>query len=162
LRTELDLRNDSVWGNQLAAIRADISNALQSEIDSVPGRVRRILRQRPDKDITVGAKIDQSEVVETAALIDFVAVCRTYASELAINEVTLRTYSDLQHYVERSTEALVQSLRASDSKTRPYRQMQVNAAIRFCEVLFGADYASLMSRAAENAHVGERKPSRAG
>jgi hypothetical protein len=162
LRTELDLRNDSVWGKQLAAIRADISNALQSEIDSVPGRVRRILRQRPDKDITVGAKIDQSEVVETAALIDFVAVCRTYASELAINEVTLRTYSDLQHYVERSTEALVQSLRASDSKTRPYRQMQVNAAIRFCEVLFGADYASLMSRAAENAHVGERKPSRAG
>jgi hypothetical protein len=162
LRTELDLRNDSAWGKQLAAIRADISNALQSEIDSVPGRVRRILRQRPDKDITAAAKVDQSEVDETAALIDFVAVCRTYASELAINEVTLRTYSDLQHYVERSTEALVQSLRASDSKTRPYRQMQVNAAIRFCEVLFGADYASLMSRAAENAHVGERKPSRAG
>jgi hypothetical protein len=162
LRTELDLRNDSAWGKQLAAIRADISNALQSEIDSVPGRVRRILRQRPDKDIPAAAKVDQSEVVETAALIDFVAICRTYASELAINEVTLRTYSDLQHYVERSTEALVQSLRASDSKTRPYRQMQVNAAIRFCEVLFGADYASLMSRAAENAQFGERKPSRAG
>jgi hypothetical protein len=162
LRTELDLRNDSTWGKQLMAIRADISNALQSEIDSVPGRVRRILRQRPDKDISVGSKIDQSEVAEIAALIDFVAVCRTYASELAINEVTLRTYSDLQSYVERSTEALVQSFRASDSKTRPYRQMQVNAAIRFCEVLFGADYASLMSRAAENAKVGERKPSRAG
>jgi hypothetical protein len=162
LRTELDLRNDSTWGKQLMAIRADISNALQSEIDSVPGRVRRILRQRPDKDISVGSKIDQSEVAETVALIDFVAVCRTYASELAINEVTLRTYSDLQSYVERSTEALVQSFRASDSKTRPYRQMQVNAAIRFCEVLFGADYASLMSRAAENAKVGELKPSRAG
>ena len=58
-------------------------------------------------------------------MIDFVAVCRTYASELAINEVTLRTYSDLQHYVEQSTEALVQSLRASDGKTRAYRQMQV-------------------------------------
>ncbi len=41
---------------------------------------------------------------EAADLIDFVAMCRTYASELAINEVTLRTYSDLQHYVEQSTE----------------------------------------------------------
>jgi hypothetical protein len=162
LRTELDLRKDSAWGKQLASIRADISNALQSEIDSVPGRVRRILRQRSDKDIPAGAKVDPSEVDETAALIDFVAVCRTYASELAINEVTLRTYSDLQHYVERSTEALVQSLRASDIKTRAYRQMQVTAAIRFCEVLFGHDYASLMSRAAENAVTGERKPSRAG
>ena len=99
---------------------------------------------------------------ETTALIEFVAVCRTYASELAINEVTLRTYSDLQHYVEQSTEALVQSLRGSEGRGRAYRQMQVAAAIRFCDVLFGADYASLMSRAAENAATGERKPSRAG
>jgi hypothetical protein len=162
LRTELDLRNDSAWGKQLASIRADISNALQSEIDSVPGRVRRLLRQRADKDIPAGAQVDASEVDETAALIDFVAVCRTYASELAINEVTLRTYSDLQHYVEQSTEALVQSLRAGGGKNRAYRQTQVAAAIRFCDVLFGPDYASLMSRAAENAVTGERKPSRAG
>ena len=161
LRTELDLRNDSVWGKQLTAIRAEISNSLQSEIDSVPGRVRRILRQRPDKDISIGSKVDSTEVDETASLIDFVAVCRTYASELAINEVTLRTYSDLQQYVEKSTEALVQSLRAADSKTRPYRQSQVQAAVRFCEVLFGHDYASLMSRAAENALTVERKSSRA-
>jgi hypothetical protein len=162
LRTELDLRNDSAWGRQLASIRADISNALQSEIDSVPGRVRRLLRQRADKDIPAGAQVDTTEVDETAALIDFVAVCRTYASELAINEVTLRTYSDLQHYVEQSTEALVQSLRASEGKNRAYRQMQVAVAIRFCDVLFGHDYASLMSRAAENAVTGERKSSRAG
>jgi hypothetical protein len=162
LRTELDLRNDSTWGKQLTSIRADISNALQSEIDSVPGRVRRLLRQRADKDIGASAGLDPGEVDETAALIDFVAVCRTYASELAINEVTLRTYSDLQHYVEHSTEALVQSLRGGDAKARAYRQMQVAAAIRFCDVLFGHDYASLMSRAAENAITGERKPSRAG
>jgi len=157
LRTELDLRNDSSWGKQLTSIRADISNSLQSEIDSVPGRVRRILRQRADKDISAAAKIDATEVEETAALIDFVAICRTYASELAINEVTLRTFSDLQHYVEHSTEGLVQSLRGGDTKARAYRQMQVKAAIRFCEVLFGQDYASLMSRAAENAVAGERK-----
>jgi len=162
LRTELDLRNDSAWGRQLTSIRSDISNALQSEIDRVPGRVRRLLRQRPDKDIPTGAKVDASEVDETTALIDFVAVCRTYASELAINEVTLRTYSDLQQYVEHSTEALVQSLRGGDTKTRAYRQMQVAAAIRFCDVLFGHDYASLMSRAAENALTGERKSSRGG
>jgi hypothetical protein len=162
LRTELDFRSDSAWGRQLAAIRADISSALQSEIDSVPGRVRRLLRQRTDKDIAAGASFNSGDVEETIALIEFVAVCRTYASELAINEVTMRTYSDLQHYVEQSTEALVQSLRGSDGKGRAYRQMQVAAAIRFCDVLFGADYAALMSRAAENAVTGERKSSRTG
>jgi hypothetical protein len=162
LRTELDLRNDSAWGKQLASIRAGISGALQSEIESVPGRVRRLLRQRADKDITSVARIDPSEVDETAALIEFVAVCRTYAGELAINEVTLRTFSDLQSYVEKSTEALVQSLRGSVGKNRDYRQMQTTAAIRFCDVLFGSDYAALMNRAAENALTGERKSSRSG
>src|SRR5215216_7235450 len=105
-----------------SSIRADISNSLQSESESVPGRVRRILRQRADKDIAAAPKIDTAEVEEIAALIDFVAVCRTYASELAINEVTLRTYSELQHYVEHATEALVQSLRGDDNKARAYRQ----------------------------------------
>ena len=161
LRTELDLRDGSRWGKQLTSIRADISNALQSEIDSVPGRVRRILRQRADKDIATGARIDSIEVEETAALIDFVATCRNFASELAINEVTLRTYSDLQHYVEQATEALVQSLRGGDAKARAYRQMQVAAAIRFCGILFGNEYAVLMSRAAENAATGDHKASRA-
>jgi hypothetical protein len=162
LRTELDFRSDSAWGRQLASIRADISNALQSEIDSVPGRVRRLLRQRSDKDIAAAPQINSGDVDETAALIEFVAVCRTYAGELAINEVTMRTYSDLQQYVEQSTEALVQSLRGSEGKARAYRQAQMAAAIRFCDVLFGADYASLMSRAAENAVTVERKSSRAG
>jgi hypothetical protein len=160
LRTELDLRNDSSWGKQLASVRAEISNTLQSEIDSVPGRVRRILRQRADKDILAGARVDNTDVEEVVSLIGFVAVCRTYADELAINEVTLRTYSDLQHYVEQATEALVESLRGGDARARAYRHMQAEAAIRFSEVLFGRDYASLMRRAADNALTGERKPSR--
>jgi hypothetical protein len=161
LRTELDLRNDSAWGKQLASIRADVSNTLQSEIESVPGRVRRILRQRSDKDIPTGAGIDGVEVEEVASLIGFVAVCRTYASELAINEVTLRTYSDLQHYVEQATESLVQSLRGGDGRARAYRQAQAAAAVRFCDALFGNEYAALMTRAIESALTGERKSSRA-
>jgi len=162
VRTELDLRNDSVWGRQVAAIRVDVSNSLASEIESVPGRVRRLLRQRPDKDITATMKVDPGEVDEVLALIGFVAVCRTYASELAINEVTLRTFSDLQQYTEKSTESLVQSLRGGDAKVKAFRQMQMNAAIRFCETLFGQDYAATMRRAAENAMVAvERKSSRA-
>ena len=157
LRTELDIRSDSAWGRQLAAIRAEISNSLQSEIDSVPGRVRRLLRQGPDKDVTTANRIDPVDVEETAALIDFVAVCRNYASELAINEVSLRAQTELQHYVEKATETLVESLRTPDQKVRAFRLMQMNAAIRFCEVMFGPDYASLMSRAAEMARPVERK-----
>ena len=157
LRTELDIRSDSAWGRQLAAIRAEISNSLQSEIDSVPGRVRRLLRQGPDKDVTTANRIDPVDVEETAALIDFVAVCRNYASELAINEVSLRAHTELQHYVEKATETLVESLRTHDEKVRAFRMMQMKVAIRFCDVMYGPDYASLMSKAAEMTRPGERK-----
>jgi hypothetical protein len=119
--------------------------------------VRRLLRQRSDKDINAGAKLDATEVDETAALIDFVAVCRNYASELAINEVTLRAYSDLQHYVESATESLVESLRSGDARIRAFRQLQTETAIRFCESIFGHEYAALMTKAAEVALSGERK-----
>jgi len=158
LRTELDIRSESVWGRQLASIRSEISNSLQSEIDSVPGRVRRLLRQGPDKDVTSTSRIDPVEVEETAALIDFVGVCRTYASELAISEVSLRVHNDLQHYIEKATEALVEALRNPDQRVRAFRLMQMQAAIRFCDVLFGPDYASLMTKAAEMAKPVERKP----
>jgi hypothetical protein len=162
LRTELDTRSDSQWGRQLSAIRTDVSNALKSEIESVPGRVRRLLRQRPDKDINAGARLDPTEIDETAALINFVAACRNYAGELAINEVTLRAYSDLQHYVESATEALVESLRNGDARIRAFRQLQAETAIRFCEAIFGHEYAALMTKAAEVALSGERKPQKAG
>lgn len=159
LRTELDVGPNSDWGRQLATIRTDISNLLKSEIDTVPGRVRRLLRQRPDKEIAAGTTLDAAEVAEIAALIDFVSVCRTYASELAINEVTLRAYSDIQQYLERSTQALLDGLRVGDPKHQAFRQSQVNAAIRFCSVMFGDDYASLMTRAADVAISSERKAS---
>jgi hypothetical protein len=139
----------------------EISNALKSEIESVPGRVRRLLRQRPDKEIAAGAKLDPLETDETAALIGFVMVCRSYASELAINEVTLRAFSELQHYVETATETLVESLRGGDPRVRAFRQLQTNAAIRFCELIFGHDYATLMAKAAEVALNGDRKQPRA-
>ena len=162
LRTELDIRNDTAWGRSMAMLRVDASGALKSAIDNVPGRVRRLLRQRPDKDVTPTTRLDPTEIDETAALIDFVAVCRSYASELAINEVTLRTFSDLQSYVETSTEALVESLRTCEMGVRSLREQQARAAIRFCEVLFGHDYAVLMSRSADNALADERKPARTG
>ncbi len=162
LRTELDFRSDSQWGRQLSSIRADISNALTSELESVPGRVRRLLRHRSDKDINAGARLDVGEADETVALVNFVITCRNYAGELAISEVTLRSFSELQHYLESATEALVESLRHAEGKLRVFRHTQVELAIRFCEAIFGHDYAALMTKAAEVALAGERKSSRSG
>lgn len=161
LRTEINLSTDSPWGRELAAIRTDISNMLKAEIDALPGRVRRLLRLRSGKDITAAARLDLTDVAETEALIEFVGVCRNYAGELALNEVTQRVYSDVQNYLDTWTRPLIDALRNAGEADRAFRQAQVEAALRFCAKAFGEDYAATLGKAAGLAAQGERKAARA-
>jgi hypothetical protein len=161
LRSELDLSGDSAWARQLSAIRTDISKLLSSEINLMPGRVRRLMRPRPAKEIAPGSKVDADEVAEAEALVGFVLACRNYASELAINEVTQRTFTELQQCLDIGTKTLLDALRNCDEKERPFRQSQVDAAVRFCGKVFGKDYAQLLNKAAGVATSGERKLARA-
>jgi hypothetical protein len=149
LRNEMDLPPDSAWGRQLAALRSEVSNLLRAEIESAPGRVRRLLRPRPNKDIVPGSLLDAADVGEVEALVAFVSACRQYGSELAVSEVTLRTYSELEHYLETGTKVLLDSLRHAGDDDRTFRQSQVDAAIRFCRTVFGSDYAGLLVKAAD-------------
>jgi hypothetical protein len=161
LRTEMDLAGDSPWARQLATLRAEVSNLVKSQIETVPGRMRRLLRPRKPNEITPGAMLDATDVAETEALIEFVATCRNYASELALNEVTLRVTSELQNYLETGTAPLLDGLRGAEDRGRPFRLSQVDAAVRFAGKVFGASYASLLTKAAEVAAQGERKAAKA-
>jgi len=165
LRTEMDLDGDSVWSRQLAAIRSDVSGLLKSEIEAVPSRVRRLLRPRPAKEIAPGSRLDGIDVDEVEARVEFVAACRQYAGELALSEVTLRAFFDLQQNLESGTRTLVDTLRQAGDADRPFRQSQVDAAIRYCKIIFGAEYAALLTKAAEVAAqamaAGEAKAARA-
>jgi len=158
LRSELDLPSESPWGKQLSTLRAEVSRILTAEIELMPGRVRRLVRPRPAKEIVQGSKLDPDEVTETEALIGFVATCRNYASELAINEVTQRTFGELQQFLESGTRTLLESLRGSTAGERIFRQSQVDAAVRFCAKVFSPEYASTLAKAAGIAsHDHERK-----
>ena len=149
LRSEMDLSVESAWSRQLAAIRAEVSNLLKSEIEVTPGLIRRLLRPRSAEDIMPGSLLDSIDVSEAEMRVEFVGACRQYASELAVNEVTTRTHSELTTYLETSTKALLDSLRHAGNGDRPFRQSQLDAAIRFCRVVFGSEYASLLAKAAE-------------
>src|SRR5581483_1631268 len=132
LRSEINMSFDSLWSRQLAAVRNDVSMLLKSEIETTPGSVRRLLRPRPDKDIAPGAVLDALDVEQTEARVAFIAACRHYAAELAVSEVTMRAYSELTHILETGTKILLDSLRQAGERDRPFRQSQLEAAIRFC------------------------------
>jgi len=164
LRTEMDLSVDSTWSRQLAAIRSDVSNMLKPEIDATPGRVRRLLRPPPAKEIHPGSTVDSIDVDDVQARVEFVGACRNYAGELALSEVTLRAYSELTQYLETGTKVLLDALRHAGAGERAFRHSQVEAAIRLCRSLFGIDYAETLAKAADvavQAATAERKSARA-
>jgi hypothetical protein len=161
LRTELALPVDSTWGRALAAQRIQISELLRAEIESMPSRVRRLLRLRPSREIQPGSVLDPNEVAEVEALVEFVGTCRYFAGELAINEMTQRALSELRQYLDDGTRALLEGLRHAGESDRSFRQSQVDAAVRFCAKVFGREYAALLGKAAEVAGGGESRAARA-
>lgn len=157
LHTEMNLASDSAWARQLGALRGEVARTLQAEIDSLPAQVRRVLRPRSAKETHAGSVVDAADVEEIEARLELTAVCRNYASELAISEATRRIQSDLQHYFDTGTQPLLDRLRGAPAAERSFRQSQVDAAVRFCAKLFGADYAHTLAKAADVAAKGEQK-----
>ena len=113
------------------------------------------------RGIAAHSTIDAGEVAEAEALVGFVMACRNYISELAINEITQRTFTELQQCLDAGTKAQLDALRNAGDNERPFRQAQVDAAVRFCAKVFGQEYASLLTKAADVASHGERKAARA-
>jgi hypothetical protein len=157
VRTEINLTADSRWGRQLAHLRSGISDLLKNEIESMPGRVRQLVRPRPDNEIGPGSILDQGDVGETETLIEFTGACRNYFSEFAVSEVMQRAFSELQQYLEAITPALIDGLRRATETDRAFRRSQFDAALRFCAKVFGRDYASALADAAHVASEDERK-----
>ena len=160
LRTELEMPVDSTWGRALAAQRTQISDLLRAEIESMPNRVRRLLRPRPSKEIRPNSVLDPNEVTEVEALVEFVETCRYFAGELALNEMTQRSLTELRQYLDNGTHALLEGLRHAEDADRSFRQSQVDAAARFCAKIFGREYAALLGKAAEVAGDTEKKAAR--
>ena len=122
---------------------------------------RTTARVRPTAEIRAGSVLGPDEVTETEALVAFVSTCRSFASELAINEMTQRNFNDIQYSLDSGTRALLDGLRHVGENERAFRQSQVDAAVRFCAKVFGNEYAALLAKAAEVASAAERKPARA-
>jgi hypothetical protein len=157
VRSELDFTPDSPCGRGLAAVRAQISEVLESYIESSPGHVRRLLRPAPSSTIAPNSVLDTGDIIETEALLELLGICRNHASELAITEMTVRTSNEVQQYLDTATPVLLDALRGAGPGDRPFRQSQLDAARRFSAKVFGKEYAVLLAKAAEVAAGSDRK-----
>ena len=59
----------------------------------------------PGEKFVRNSVLDRNEVAEVEALVEFVGVCRYFASELATNKMTQRALSELRRYLDSGTRA---------------------------------------------------------
>jgi hypothetical protein len=151
INTELNFATDSYWSRRFAAIRSGLTDALKAAIEQAPGRVRRILRPRAGNDVAPGSALEANEVSEAEMQLDLIMACREHADDLGVGDASMRGYSDVQNYLEGGAKILLDSLGQASEADRPFRQSQMQAAVRFCRIIFGPDYAGLLAKAAEMA-----------
>jgi hypothetical protein len=157
LTTELDVSTDTRWTKRLAQLRTDLASLLRSKIDGLPGQVRRMLRPRKKEEIASGSELDEHEISDIEHGLEILGACRLSAGEIALNEITLRLSSELETSLDNATQALLESVRQASDSDRPFRQSQLDAAVRFAAKVFGKRYAELLSKAADVAIQGDRR-----
>ena len=154
LRTAMDLSGDSKWVRQIAKLRSEMAKNLTVELDSLPGRIRRLLRiQSMDEG---AQEIDHIEVTEVEELIDLLSVCRDCAEEIALNEITSRVKNDIQNFLDTQSGLLMDNVRIAKDATLEFRIMQIGVCIRFCEKVFGPAHAQLIQKSLEVALSSDR------
>jgi hypothetical protein len=149
LRKELALPVDSGWGRRLAAQRVQLSDLIRTQVEVMPDRVQHLLRPRPSTEIRPDSELDVDDVAATATLIEFVGNCRQFAGEPVTGELAQRAFVELRQYLDGATGALLDGFRHAGTADRRFRQSQVNAAARFCAVVFGKAYAAPLFKATE-------------
>jgi hypothetical protein len=148
LRTDMSLTGDGPWQRRVAKLRADLAALLSAEIEGIPGEVRRLIRPRQRTDQPM-QPITAEVVGEVEARLDLLNTCRSHASEIALNELTTRVFSEIQGYLDPTLTQLMENIRAAPDVDRALKISQIEAAVRFSARIFGASYAQLLQKAAD-------------
>jgi hypothetical protein len=157
LVTDLELAPDLAQAKHVAIMRSRMAQLLRPEIETLPGRVRRVLASRPPRKAGRPESLDETELASIELGLDILVVAKSHAAELALNEVTLRVFSDLQSFLDASVNPLIDGMRGMAGEERVFRLQQLDAAVKVCHRVLGADFATLLSKAVEVA-AGDRRP----
>lgn len=148
LRTDMNLVSEGPWQRRVAKLRSELAADLTAELESLPGQVRRLLRPRQKGELSA-APLTSDAVGEVETRLDLLATCRTYASEIALNELTLRIHSEIQTYLDPTLTQLMENIRQQPETDRALKISQIDAAVRFSARIFGPSYAQLLQKAAD-------------
>jgi hypothetical protein len=161
LSTDINLNHQPAWARRLGLWRGRMGELLRTQIETLPGRVRWLLKPVAESKAQKGDLADAQEIASIEVALDILMLARNHAAELALNEVTMRVFSDLQTMLDSGINPLIESLRSTSGEERLRRLTQLEAAVRIAAKVFGANYAGLLQKAIDVAAGGDRKSGKA-
>ena len=160
LRTEIDLPAEFDLGRQLASARAEVAELLKARSTIFPARCAACCVRaqgaatRPRRSMPSTSTTSRRSSCWPRPAATMRASSRS-ARRRAASIPICRTISTT------ARDVLLDRLRAVAARRARFRQSQVDAAVRFCAKLFGAEYASTLAKAADVAAKGEQKAAKA-
>lgn len=157
LLTEIELLPEQLWSRRLSALRARMARLLAPDLEGLPGRIRALLRARPIEHSGRKAAIDEHERASIEAYLNILMVARSSASELALNEVTMRVFNEVQAYLDAGLPPLIEGVRGLGGEDRAHRLLQLDAAVKVAYRVRGPVFATLLAKSIDVAS-NEKRP----
>ncbi|MFN8828606.1 MAG: hypothetical protein ACK50Q_11085 [Labrys sp. (in: a-proteobacteria)] len=161
LSSDINLNEHPTWARRLGVWRGRMGELLRTQIETLPGRVRWLLKPVAQAKAQKGDVADAQEIASIEVALDILMLARNHAAELALNEVTMRVFGDLQAMLDSGINPLIESLRSTSGDDRIRRLTQLEAAVRIAGKVFGSNYAGLLQKAIDVAAGGDRKSGKA-
>lgn len=148
LGVAIELDGVPEWRNMLAAQRRRASEILSSDVQNIPGAVRRALRTRRREGERRTAPSEEA-IQEAEHAVRSMVALRPYRGELAMNELLGNVISQVENYIEVVNGAILQDLRTATGPDRDIAHAELDAAVRINTIVFGENYAQLLKRSGE-------------
>jgi hypothetical protein len=142
---ELDLVPE--WMQRVAAARRRISDLLDPPIAEAPGLVRRLLRDAAERP----GVFDPSLLDDADRALTLFDMARVIADSVALNDAIARTRKALEQTLELLHSRTIDGVRKAGPDRRAGAVKLADAAIRYCGIVFGEEYASVVRRSRDTA-----------
>lgn len=146
LRSALDIDvHSNDWSRRLAEVRTSASAVASRALQELPTILRRAMKSLRAFGNRPATAPDPFDVARAATLLELFDTTRLAARELAMNELTIRIRTDVESYVEMTSDALIEDVRAAPpGQRREIALAHCDAALKLIEALHGEQRSSLL------------------
>lgn len=147
LQFHLDLAKTSKWNVALERLIKRGADSLNGKFSDILVDVNKVLRPKPSNGSE--PHLDPADVLQAYNGLYILAATRTARESLAVNAIVDRVWRDVGKSLEAMVDRIFEHFKQSAGGDQ-FDHAQVDIAIKFCSIRFGAEYAAILRKNKDN------------